>query len=608
MNVTGTWSSRLKQRLAASGYSVRLGAGALVVFALVGAAWLAANPGQPDLLRLDEPSATPEQIIYLRTQLDRRGIAHESRKGQLYVSREHVSLARELLQGQPAAPPELTQPFERIAGESSLWTSRSRQTQRWQAAKMRALSRLIQMFPSVQSATVLYEPGEPAGLGRNETAPTAAVKIALAEDAAVDDALVAAIADQVAGTIRGMRRENVRIIDNVGCSYRVGESGESSGSSGASLALLERAERFYRRQIRQALAYIPNLAVAVRVDVDEQTPRCTGASVSIPRSSLPTLCRAGEDPNETELLAAFDSRREQLAATLARLLDTDTSHAVQVNWYPDGSAQPAASAAPQQPQPSEQAASTLPWEGVIAAAAGGVGLLATAVWTGVKLGRRRAPAASVSAEDETPGQDRTGLAQEQPADELAFLRTLPRRAAGELLAPEHPQTVALVLSQLSSLEAGQILSELDEDVQRDVASRMGGLDAVDTDLLTEVAGELRRRLEIQAPAMVPASQPDLPADDVADEFDELCQLPSAVLGRALRECDAVELAAALQSAGEETKGAVLSALPFPRSGDVSEQMEQIGPLGVERIERARRQVMDAVQRELAGRYEPASAG
>src|SRR5699024_2123828 len=59
---------------------------------------------------------------------------------------------------------------------------------------------------------------------------------------------------------------------------------------------------------------------------------------------------------------------------------------------------------------------------------------------------------------------------------------------------EHPQTIALVLSYLDTEQSGQILSELEEDVQADVASRIATMDYTPPNIIAEIEQILEKNI------------------------------------------------------------------------------------------------------------------
>ncbi len=71
--------------------------------------------------------------------------------------------------------------------------------------------------------------------------------------------------------------------------------------------------------------------------------------------------------------------------------------------------------------------------------------------------------------------------------------------AGQLLnfiQNEHPQTLALILSYLSSNQAAQILSALPQEKQADVAQRIATMDSTSPEVIKEVELVLERKLSL----------------------------------------------------------------------------------------------------------------
>ena len=59
---------------------------------------------------------------------------------------------------------------------------------------------------------------------------------------------------------------------------------------------------------------------------------------------------------------------------------------------------------------------------------------------------------------------------------------------------EHPQTIALILSYLDPVQSGQILSELNQDVQAEVARRIAVMDRTSPEIINEVEQILEQKL------------------------------------------------------------------------------------------------------------------
>ena len=69
---------------------------------------------------------------------------------------------------------------------------------------------------------------------------------------------------------------------------------------------------------------------------------------------------------------------------------------------------------------------------------------------------------------------------------VAFWQDADAQALAGLLASEHPQTVAVVLSRMPHDQAAQLLTRLDEETQVEAVRRLANLDELDADCLREI--------------------------------------------------------------------------------------------------------------------------
>src|SRR3569833_138008 len=74
------------------------------------------------------------------------------------------------------------------------------------------------------------------------------------------------------------------------------------------------------------------------------------------------------------------------------------------------------------------------------------------------------------------------LSQAEPRQLLSFLQD------------EHPQTIALVLAHMSAIQASQIQSGLNPELQADVAHRIAMMDRTSPDIIRQVEATLERKL------------------------------------------------------------------------------------------------------------------
>ncbi|HCV26510.1 MAG TPA: hypothetical protein QF604_11545 [Candidatus Latescibacteria bacterium] len=77
---------------------------------------------------------------------------------------------------------------------------------------------------------------------------------------------------------------------------------------------------------------------------------------------------------------------------------------------------------------------------------------------------------------------------EVSASRFHLLRQLPPRDVAPFIAHEHPQTIALILSQLAPEQAAATMDQLSEDMQKDVAYRLATLENVTPAVLKLLQG------------------------------------------------------------------------------------------------------------------------
>jgi len=190
---------------------------------------------------------------------------------------------------------------------------------------------------------------------------------------------------------------------------------------------------------------------------------------------------------------------------------------------------------------------------------------------------------------------------------------------------EHPQTMAVILSNLDAQQAGELLAALPEDMQVAVASRMATLDQVPPDMLAEIETALENQLSallgpasgesgggVQAVAeilnMIDRSVGRKIMDQLLDQdpelaervkrlmftFDDLAKLDDRSVREVIKEIDTKELALAFKACSEEVKERVFSNLS-QRAGDmIREEIEYMGPVRLRDVQEAQQRIIDVV--------------
>jgi flagellar motor switch protein FliG len=230
------------------------------------------------------------------------------------------------------------------------------------------------------------------------------------------------------------------------------------------------------------------------------------------------------------------------------------------------------------------------------------------------------------------GSDRAlQLAQTLPevSNQLPFeyLHRVQPRLAATFLTDEHPQTIALVLSNLPAGLAAQLLAEMPADFRREVAVRIATLDRTSPDVVGLIDEHLADRFStilvddqreiggIGALVDLLTRSDDETEKAVVDglaevdenlaervraalfSFDDIVALPDRAVQQVLRGVDTKDLALALKGAGETIREKLLGNLSSRAGETLREEIELLGRVRMSAVEEARNNVLRTV-REL----------
>ncbi len=592
---------QLRARWSALGRTQRIAAAMLALALVSGAAWLAVGlQGGPDMAVAADGLSQSEMSLAMSI-LQSHSIDARIQRGQLMVPTGQLSSAEAVLSAEGLLAPQESKPFQELADKQSIWRTQEQADKQWQAAKMAVLGKAISRFTPVRSASVILEPGSPHGLGRQGQSPTACVNVTLKDGQKMTGRLVQAIADQVAGSTPGMTRQDVRIIDSSGQSFRASENGDDAFDR------LQSAEDYFAAKLRSALPYAPGAAISVQLSGEGSALAFRSAAVSLPRSYVQSLARQpSANMDDDALSRAAAPQLAKIQQSLAAAVNVKDPAAIKLDWHYD---QPA--------EDSHAQSAAMLWMMV------GVVLLACAggfyAWRRL-LGSRRA------------GQSPIADSPRAAAGKVSLLETLGAQELIDFCRDEHPQTVAIVLSNLGSAKAAAVLASLESQRQIDVAKRLAGLDKLDHGVVQQVEQAIVDRLQrvsatprrVGAAAVAEVLQQagytaarsvlqGLEDDPALAEsirrsmmsFEDLGELPPSTLRQAMDSIDPRDLAVALSAAPDGLRDKLMDSLPPAVRSGVSQCMEQIAPLRLSDVELAQQAIVDAVMRLQEGRYAPA---
>jgi flagellar motor switch protein FliG len=208
----------------------------------------------------------------------------------------------------------------------------------------------------------------------------------------------------------------------------------------------------------------------------------------------------------------------------------------------------------------------------------------------------------------------------------AFRKADPAQVA-HLIQNEHPQTIALILAYLKPEQAAVVLSNLNDDLQIEVSTRMAtmeraGLEVVkeiETILqskfasilkhdrgthvggvksLAEVLNRVDRSTERNIIENLERFDPEL-AESVKKlmfVFDDLIILDDRGIQRLLRELDSKDLALALKGANEDVQNKVFRNMSERASSMLRDDMESMGPVRLKDVEETQQKIVNIIRR------------
>lgn len=191
---------------------------------------------------------------------------------------------------------------------------------------------------------------------------------------------------------------------------------------------------------------------------------------------------------------------------------------------------------------------------------------------------------------------------------------------------EHPQTIALVLSYLDAEQSGQILSELPQELQADVARRIATMESTSPEVISQVEQILEKKLSttvtqdytetggIQAVVEVlngvdrstertildslEIQDPEL-AEEIKKRmfvFEDIVALDNRAIQRIIRDVENDDLRLSLKVSSEEVKEIIFNNMSERMAETFKEEMEYMGPVRLRDIEEAQTRVVSIIRR------------
>ena len=233
--------------------------------------------------------------------------------------------------------------------------------------------------------------------------------------------------------------------------------------------------------------------------------------------------------------------------------------------------------------------------------------------------------------DKALGEDRakeviTKLTASLQVRPFEFVRKTDPSQLLNFIQDEHPQTIAMILSYLTSAQAALVIGALPPEKQADVAKRIAMMDRTSPDVIKEVERVLEKKLsslvnqdytivggvdaivnilntvdrttekhileslEIEAPEL---------ADEIRKKmfvFEDILLLDDRAIQRVLRDVDNADLGVALKAANEEVQNVIFKNLSKRLAAMIKEDMEFMGPVRMKDVEEAQQKVVSVIRK------------
>jgi flagellar motor switch protein FliG len=220
---------------------------------------------------------------------------------------------------------------------------------------------------------------------------------------------------------------------------------------------------------------------------------------------------------------------------------------------------------------------------------------------------------------------------------FGFLHKFKAEDVLNFISEEQPQTIALIMSNLPTSLAADILKDLSPDKQLDVVRRVASMEQTSPEFVEMVEDSLKNRM-----ASLLGQQSDQVGGvpliaqilNVADRttsknildtmgqdsielveeiqrlmfvFDDIAKLDDKSIQAVLKEVDNSQWAMALKGASPDIRGKILGNLSKRAAENLEEEMGYLGPVRISDVEGVQQEIVDTVRRlEEAGTITVAS--
>ena len=205
-----------------------------------------------------------------------------------------------------------------------------------------------------------------------------------------------------------------------------------------------------------------------------------------------------------------------------------------------------------------------------------------------------------------------------------LLKNVPPEQLAPFISHEHPQTIALILSQLDPVHAAGIIGQLPERIQGEVAYRIATMENITPSVLKQIEDSLEANLrdilggnkDVGGPKVVAdmlsltgasieknvLDRLDAQDPEVAEivrnmmfVFDDIHKLTDREVQTVLREVEQKDLVIALKAASEDVREKVLGNMSERVRSFIEDEIEFSGPMRLSEVEEVQLRIVQKIR-------------
>jgi len=203
---------------------------------------------------------------------------------------------------------------------------------------------------------------------------------------------------------------------------------------------------------------------------------------------------------------------------------------------------------------------------------------------------------------------------------IEIFRNLDIRVLAEFIKNEHPQTIALIISQLLPEEASEVMASLQDNLQLDVIDRLAKLENISPEMLRDVARVLEREIKTASTGArqmggvksiseilnnmdrqassailvrIEENDPEM-AEEIRQNmfiFEDLIKVDDKGIQEILKEISTDILSRAMKTVSDAIKEKVFKNMSERAADMLKEDIEDMGPTRLADIEKSQNEIV-----------------